>query len=116
MVNSNQMLRNGVSEEGFKELIAQGFAAEVICAVEPEKTANNWNGAWHFRAVAPDGSMERVLVSQRVLDRPRSVRSVVAVVTMLHDLGVRTITIPFTEGGRARNVRPGHNGSTTLDA
>lgn len=110
MINSNQMLRNGVSEEGFKELIAQGFSAEVVCAATPEKTSNNWVGAWNFRAIAPDGGVERVLVSQRVLDRPRSIRSVVGVISLLHELGVRRIVIPFEEGGRAINTRQGHNG------
>ena len=110
-MQARNMIRNGVSEEGMRELFRRGYAAEVVCAEEPRPNSarNNYLGVWHIRAVSPTGDIERVLVTQRNEEEPRQIRSVFGVVTLLLQLGCDGVNIPFREGGRRTNCLPRSN-------
>lgn len=96
-------LKNGVSEEGLKKLVAVDYAVEVVCMEEPSHNGQYFTGQWNLRAVSPDGQNEWVLVTQRRTDAPRVIKSLPGVIKLLHDLGFDGANVPLRAGGRRIN-------------
>lgn len=94
-----------VSEEGLRELLGLGHHAVVVCSKEPARKVNVWYGLWHILCVSPDGRTERILVSSRRdadgADRPRPFKTANGLLSFLHSLGLRTLTVPMEPGSRA---------------
>lgn len=108
---TKKMLRNGVSEEGMRELFRRGYSAEIICVEHPEPTSGrtNYSGCWNVRAVSPTGEIERVLITQRNESEPKKIKTLFGVVTFLLQMGCDGVNIPFEEGGRRSNRLPQSN-------
>ena len=102
-------LMNGVSEEGLRELVEQGYTTEVVCVDDPEYTGQNFTGKWNIRAVSPDGDDEMVLVTQRQTKQPRDIRTIIGVINLLCSLGYEGVTLPMRAGGRRANRKRGSN-------
>lgn len=99
-------LKNGVSEEGLRQLVEQGYSAEVVCIEEPVFTGKQCTGLWQIRAISPDGHRERVLVTQRDPAHPRALKTTLGLERLLVSLGCDGVNIPFVEGGRRANRLP----------
>ncbi len=97
---------NVVTEDGLRQLLAQGYAAEVICRTAAEKRLNAWYGLWVVRAIGPNGGDEKIVVTSRSYIKAREFKTVVGLVSFLSDLGMRTAHIPLEEGGRTRHTLP----------
>lgn len=91
---------NVVTEDGLRGLIADGYLIEVVCNEAAEKRGNSWYGAWVIRAVAPDGTSDKMLVTSRTLLKLRYFRTIVDLVSFLADMGCGTAAIPLEQGGR----------------
>jgi hypothetical protein len=96
-------LKNGVSEEGLRQLVEMGYSAEVVCIEAPVFTGKQCTGLWHIRAISPDGHRERVLVTQRDPAHPRALKTTLGLERLLVSLGCDGVSIPFVEGGRRAN-------------
>lgn len=97
---------NVVTEEGVRQLLAQGYSAEVVCRTAAEKRLNAWYGSWYVRAIGPDGGNEKTVVTSRSYIKAREFKTVAGLVSFLYDLGIRTVQIPLEQGGRATHVLP----------
>ena len=102
-------LQNGVSEEGLRELVEQGYTAEVVCVDDPHYTGQNFQGRWNIRAVSPDGESEMVLVTQRKTKEPREIKTIVGVISLLVGMGYDGVNLPMRAGGRRPNRKRGAN-------
>lgn len=91
---------NVVTEDGLRGLLAQGYLIEVVCKEGAEKRHNSWYGAWVIRAVATDGSPDKMLVTSRSVLKLRDFRTIVGLVSFLADMGCTTAAIPLEQGGR----------------
>ena len=111
---TKKMLKNGVTEDGMRELFKRGYTAEVVCAEEPyaDKSGHSYRGMWHIRAVSPTGEIERVLITQRNEHEPKQLRTAFAVIKTLLHMGCDGVNIPFNEGGRRTNTIPHSNTSS----
>lgn len=112
------MLNKGpdvVSEDGLRELLSLGHQAVVICSEAPVQKSYFWHGLWHIVCVSLDGRSERLLVSARRdaqgSVKPREFRTVNGLISFLHGLGVRMVTVPMEEGGRVGHTLL-HHGPT----
>lgn len=100
---------NVVTEDGMRGLLAQGWQAEVICREAGEKRYNSWYGTWVVRALgpgAPGSRDEKLLVTNRSVLRMREFKTVIGLISFLHDVGLRTAQIPLEAGGRASHALP----------
>ena len=98
---------NVVTEDGLRGLLAEGYLIEVVCKEGAEKRHNSWYGAWVIRAVAPDGSSDKMLVTSRSVLKLRDFKTIVGLVSFLADMGCTTASIPLVEGARERHAAPG---------
>lgn len=98
---------NVVSEEGLRGLLAKGYVAEVVCKEGGEKRHNSWYGTWIVRAVSADGRDEKLLVTSRSFLKVREFKTIVGLVSFLHDLGCKVVSIPLEQGGRVPHSAPG---------
>ena len=102
-------LTNGVSEEGLRELVEQGYTTEVVCVDDPYFTGQYFAGKWNIRAVSPDGESEMVLVTQRRTKQPRDIKTINGVISLLLNLGYDGVNLPMQTGGRRLNRKRGAN-------
>lgn len=102
-------LTNGVSEEGLRELVEQGYTTEVVCVDDPHYTGQYFTGKWNIRAVSPDGESEMVLVTQRKTKQPREIKTIIGVISLLVGLGYDGVNLPMRAGGRRPNRKRGAN-------
>lgn len=102
-------LPNGVSEEGLRELVEQGYTTEVVCVDDPHYTGQNFTGKWNIRVVSPDGDSEMVLVTQRKTKEPRDIKTIVGVINLLIGMGYDAVNLPMRAGGRRPNRKRGAN-------
>lgn len=97
---------NVVTEDGFRQLLAKGYVAVVLCRESAEKKYNSWAGLWVVHAVRPDGKDERLLVTARDYVKMREFKTIVGLASFLHDMGMRTANIPFHAGERTLHRLP----------
>lgn len=102
-------LTNGVSEEGLRELVEQGYTTEVVCVDDPYFTGQYFAGKWNIRAVSPDGESEMVLVTQRRTKQPREIKTINGIISLLIGLGYDGVNLPMRAGGRRTNRKRGAN-------
>ena len=102
-------LTNGVSEEGLRELVEQGYTTEIVCVDDPQYTGVYFTGKWNIRAVSPDGESEMVLVTQRRTKQPRDIKTINGVISLLLNLGYDGVNLPMQTGGRRPNRKRGAN-------
>ena len=97
---------NVVTEDGLRGLLAEGYLIEVVCKEGAEKRHNSWYGSWVIRALLPDGSSPKALVTSRSLFKPREFKTIVGLVSFLADMGCKTACIPLEQGATERHVLP----------
>lgn len=93
---------NVVSEDGFKQLLEEGYFAEVVCMRGAEKQYNTFSGNWIIRAVSPDGEVERVLVTSRRDFKTREFKTTNGLLAFIDQFEINIQSIPWREGVRAR--------------
>jgi hypothetical protein len=98
---------NVINEEMLRGLLAEGYEIEVICTGSAEKRTNTWYGRWVIRAVLPDGSSPKALVTSRTQFKQREIKTIVGLVSFLSDMGCKTACIPLEQGATQRHVVPG---------
>ena len=98
---------NVVTEDGLRDLLSAGYLAEVVCKEMAEKRHNSWYGTWVVRAVSKDGLADKMLVTSRSYLKVREFKTIVGLVSFLHDLGCKTVSIPLELDGRERHAAPG---------
>ncbi len=98
---------NVINEEMLRGLLAEGYVIEVICTRSAEKRTNTWYGRWVIRAVLPDGSSPKALVTSRTQFKQREIKTIVGLVSFLSDMGCKTACIPLEKGATQRHVVPG---------
>ncbi len=98
---------NVVTEDGLRGFLAEDYLIEVVCKEGAEKRHNSWYGSWVIRAVAPDGSSDKMLVTSRSVLKLRDFKTIVGLVSFLADMGCTTASIPLVEGARERHAAPG---------
>lgn len=91
---------NVVSEEGCKQLLAEGWRMETICLASAEKRHANYYGQWGIRFSSPDGRFERQLVTSRRVMEMRTFKTINGLVSFLQDAGVEAPHIPMQKGMR----------------
>lgn len=96
---------NVVTEDGLRQLLANGYSAEVVCRVAAEKRLNAWYGTWTVRAIGPEGD-EKIVVTSRNYIKAREFKTIAGLVSFLHDIGMRTAQIPLEQGSRALHSLP----------
>jgi hypothetical protein len=98
---------NVVTEPGFRQLLAKGYQAEVVCQVEAHRKASVWYGEWIVRIVNDEGTFEKVLVTtpRRIGDvdeiKVRVFRTINGLSSFMRDIGFTHLDVPFLPGGRA---------------
>ena len=96
---------NVVTEPRFRDLVASGYRAEVVCKQDAYKKGPNWHGIWILRAVSDDG-LEKLLVTARTRTsrndiKIREIKTVTGVISFLQGIGFSHADIPLEEGQRA---------------
>ena len=105
---------NVVTEARFRQLLAKGYHAEVVCQANAYAKASVWYGEWIVRAVNEEHSVEKLLVNIPRRLSPESDKAITVKVfktvnglsTFLHRVGCTHIHIPFFEGGRSIQPEP----------
>ena len=95
---------NVVMESGFRELMQNGYAAEILCQSSAHKKGSSHYGVWVMRAVSDDG-VEKLLVTARTRVtfkdiKIREFKTITGVVSFLADIGFSHADIPLEEGQR----------------
>ena len=93
---------NVVSEDGFKQLLDNGYFAEVVCTQSAAKQYNTFSGSWIIRAVSPDGQIEKVLVTSRRDFKVREFKTTNGLLGFFDQFKINIHQIPWYEGVRAR--------------
>jgi hypothetical protein len=103
---------NVVTEPRFRELLAQGYQAEVLCRSAAYYKSAVWYGAWVLRVVDKDGTFERLLVNipRRVTGEPevavKVFKTVNGLTTFMARMGFTHVHVPLLEGGRSSLALP----------
>lgn len=101
-----------VTESELKVLLQNGFPCEVIAREEPHMRGPVWYGNWIVAAVDDERTVERPLVSMRKKDAresakaAREFKTANGLISFLHRLGFRSITLPMEQGSRAAHRLP----------
>jgi hypothetical protein len=98
---------NVVTEETLRRLLAEGYVLEVTCRDGAQKRHNSWYGSWVIKAMLPDSSSPKALVTSRSLFKPREFKTIVGLVSFLADIGCRTACIPLEQGATERHMARG---------
>lgn len=93
---------NVVSEDGFKQLLKDGYSAEVVCMQSAVKQHNTFTGVWIIRAVSTDSSIEKVLVTSRRDFKVREFKTTNGLLAFFDQFGVQVQQIPWVEGVRVQ--------------
>lgn len=98
---------NVVTEPRFRDLLTQGFVAEIVCQEDCSRRSGSWYGQWIMHVTDEDGRQERLLVKiprHGHLDvEARVFKTVNGLVSFMLELGFETANIPLREGQRAIN-------------
>ena len=97
---------NVVSEDGFKQLLDEGYFAEVVCMQSATKQYNTFSGNWIIRAVSPDGQIEKILVTSRREFKVREFKTTNGLLGFFDQFDIGVQRIPWYEGVRARIQLP----------
>ncbi|WP_308917184.1 hypothetical protein [Jannaschia sp. LMIT008] len=103
---------NVVTEPKFRELLAQGYQAEVLCRSDAYYKSAVWYGAWVLRVVDREGTFERLLVNipRRVTGEPevaiKVFKTINGLTTFMARMGFTHIHVPLLEGGRSSLALP----------
>lgn len=98
---------NVVTEPKFRELLASGYQAEVVCQAEAYLKASVWYGEWIVRVVDQERTFTKLLVTtpRRVGDadeiKVRVFKTINGLASFMHRVGFTHIHAPFHRGGRA---------------
>ena len=101
-----------VTESELKVLLRTGYRCEVIPREEPHMRGPVWYGNWVVAAVDDERTVERPLVSMRRKNghggakAVREFRTANGLISFLHRLGFRSITLPMEQGSRAAHRLP----------
>ena len=95
---------NVVMEGGFRELMQNGYRAEIQCREPAYKKGPSYYGVWVIRAVSDDG-VEKLLVTARTRTsyndiKIREFKTITGVVSFLIGIGFSHADIPLEEGQR----------------
>lgn len=98
---------NVVTEARFKELLEQGFRAEIISQTDADYRNGLWGGEWTMRIVDQDGQFEKLLVTvpRNAADneaiKVRTFKTVNGLISFIRKLGLTHVEIPLEQGGRS---------------
>lgn len=95
---------NVVMEGGFRELVENGYSAEILCQASAHKKGPSYYGVWVMRAVSDDG-VEKLLVTARTRTtynniKIREFKTITGVVSFLIGIGFAHADVPLEEGQR----------------
>ncbi|MFA8387519.1 MAG: hypothetical protein ACEPO2_18005 [Pelagibaca sp.] len=95
---------NVVMEGGFRELMQNGYRAEIQCRESAYKKGPSYYGVWVIRAVSDDG-VEKLLVTARTRTtynniKVREFKTITGVVSFLIGIGFAHADVPLEEGQR----------------
>ncbi len=95
---------NVVMEGGFRELIQNGYSAEILCQTSAHKKGPSYYGVWVIRAVSDEG-VEKLLVTARTRStfndiKIREFKTITGVVSFLIGIGFSHADVPLQEGLR----------------
>ncbi|MGB3556498.1 MAG: hypothetical protein WBA25_17855 [Jannaschia sp.] len=105
---------NVVTEAGFRQLLAKGYQAEVVCRGNAYLKASVWYGEWIIRAIDQERSIEKLLVNiprrlQGDSDKVITIKvfkTINGLSTFMHRAGFAHVDVPYFEGGRALHSIP----------
>ncbi|MDO5757217.1 MAG: hypothetical protein Q4P24_06825 [Rhodobacterales bacterium] len=103
---------NVVTELRFRQLVAIGYHAEVVCQGAAYRKASVWYGEWIIRAVSQEGTFGKLLVTtpRRVNDmdeiKVRVFKTINGLSSFMHDVGFAHVDVPFFLGGRTIHLLP----------
>jgi hypothetical protein len=103
---------NVVTEPRFKELLARGYQAEVLCQREAHYKSAVWYGEWTVRIVNRERTFEKPLVNipRRVIGEPavslKVFKTINGLTTFMARSGFTHVHIPLLEGGRSSHALP----------
>ena len=101
-----------LTESELKVLLRKGYPCEVIAREEPHMRGPVWYGNWIVAAFDDERTVERPLVSMRRKDgvdsdeAAREFKTANGLISFLHRLGFRSITLPMEQGSRAAHRLP----------
>jgi len=97
---------NVVTEPKFRQLVASGYSAEVVCKAEAYRKASVWYGEWIIRVVNSEGTFDKILVTtpRRVDDineiNVRVFKTVNGLTSFMHEAGFRHVDVPLFDDER----------------
>lgn len=103
---------NVVTEPRFRQLLAKGYQAEVVCRQDAYRKASVWYGEWIVRVVDQDRTFEKLLVTtpRRVGEgdevKIRVFKTINGLTSFMHGVGFAHIDVPFYRGGRSSQSLP----------
>ena len=100
---------NVVTEARFRELVDNGYSAEILCQDSAHKKGPSYYGVWIMRAVSDDG-VEKLLVTARTRTthndiKIREFKTITGVVSFLVGIGFSHADVPLDEGQRTSHKR-----------
>lgn len=95
---------NVVTEARFRELVDNGYNAEILCQKDAHKKGPSYYGVWIMRAVSEDG-VGKMLVTARTRAtqnniKIREFKTITGVVSFLVGIGFAHADVPLQEGQR----------------
>ena len=103
---------NVVTEPRFRQLLAKGYQAEVVCREDAYRKASVWYGEWIVRVVDQDRSFEKLLVTtpryagEAEEVKVRVFKTINGLTSFMHGNGFTHIDVPFQQGGRSSQCLP----------
>ena len=105
---------NVVTEARFRQLLAEGHHAEVVCREDAYTKAGVWYGEWIVRAVDPERSIEKLLVNiprRLAADSDKVItvkvfKTINGLTTFMSRVGFMHIHAPLHRGGRSTQTLP----------
>ncbi len=103
---------NVVTEPRFRQLLAKGYQAEVVCRQDASIKASVWYGEWIVRIVDHERTFEKLLVTtpRRVGAgdeiKVRVFKTINGLVSFMHRQGFAHVDVPFQQGGRSSQCLP----------
>lgn len=103
---------NVVTEPRFRQLLAMGYQAEVVCQAEAYLKASVWYGEWIVRVVDQERTLEKLLITtpRRVGDadeiKVRVFKTINGLASFMHRVGFTHVDVPFHQGGRSWQAIP----------
>ena len=103
---------NVVTEPRFRQLLAKGYQAEVVCRQDAHRKSSVWYGEWIVRIVDQERSFEKLLVTTPRYAgdadevKLRVFKTINGLASFMHGLGFAHFDVPFREGGRTSQCLP----------